>query len=375
MNKKRNYFILLIIFLIFLALFLGGFFPRLKIWSEIKAAAEQQAFIKVSVMTVTAQQQPIELILPSTTQAMHFTPIWARTNGYLSYFNVDIGDKVKEGQLLAEIDTPEVDRELLQAKADLESAMAKLDIARISAKRWRDLHQLNVLAVPQQEVDERTSTLQSAEGDVKAAEANVQRLEKVQGFNQIYAPFKGTIIERNIDIGSLITAGSNGTPQQLYKIAQMDLLRVFVNVPQYYYRSIKDGLETKIKIKEFPDQLFKGVVVRNAGALDPVARTLSTEIHIDNKEGRLMAGLYAEVIFSLVPEKPYCIIPTKALIIRNQAPQVAVLDEENRIKLVNVAIGRDYGKSIEIVSGLNEKDRIVTNPSPNILDGVQVDPT
>ncbi len=373
-GKKWNYFVPIIIFLIFLVLFLGGLFPRLGRWKEIKDEAENDSLIKVSVMTLTPLRQPIELILPSATQAMHFTPIWARTNGYLTRFLVDIGDKVKEGQLLAEIDTPEVDRELLQARADLESAKAKLDIASISAKRWTDLYQLNAQAVPHQEVDERMSTLHSAEGNVKAAEANVQRLEKVQGFNQIYAPFKGTVTERNIDVGSLITAGSNGNPQQLFTIAQMDPLRVFVNVPQSYYRMIKDGLETKIRIQEFNNQFFKGTVVRNAGALDPIARTLSTEIHIDNKDGRLMAGLYAEVIFSLIPEASYFIVPTKSLIIRNQAPQAAILDKENRIKLVSVTIGRDYGKSIEIVSGLNEEDRLITNPSPSIVEGVQVDP-
>lgn len=374
-SKKWRHLVPFIILLLLLALFAAGLFPRLGVWREIETLAEQNIPIKVSTMTLTPLRQPIELVLPSATEAMHFTPIWARTNGYLTNYLVDIGDKVKEGQLLAEIDTPEVDRELLQARADLESAKAKLDIASISAKRWTDLYQLNAQAVPYQEVEERTSTLQSAEGAVKAAEANVQRLEKVQGFNQIYAPFNGTITERNIDIGSLITAGSNGNPQQLFKIAQVDPLRVFVNVPQFYYRTIKDGLETKIKIKEFPHQFFKGVVVRNAGALDPVARTLSTEIHIDNKDGLLVPGLYAEVIFSLVPQESYFVVPTKALIIRNQAPQAAILDNDNRIKLVDVAVGRDYGKSIEIISGLKENDRLVTNPSPNIIEGIQVDPS
>lgn len=374
-GKRWRYLVPFLILLLFLALFAGGLFPRLGRWREIETLARQNDPIKVSTMTLTPLRQPIELVLPSTTQAMHITPLWARTNGYLTNYLVDIGDKTKEGQLLAEIDTPEVDRELLQARADLESAKAKLNIASISAKRWTDLYQLNAQAVPHQEVDERMSTLHSAEGDVKAAEANVQRLEKIQGFNRIYAPFDGTIIERNIDVGSLITAGSNGNPQQLFKIAQVDPLRVFVNVPQFYYRTIKDGLETKIKVKEFPHQSFKGVVVRNAGALDPVARTLSTEIYIDNRDGQLVPGLYAEVIFSLVPEESYFVVPTKALIIRNQAPQAAILDKDNRIKLVDVVIGRDYGKSIEIVSGLNENERLVINPSPNIVEGVEVDPS
>lgn len=368
----KKYLVPIVVLLVFLLLFLGGILPRLSTWKKLKEEADDHRPISVNTITIKSEKTPVELVLPSTTQAMHATPIWARSNGYLNRFYVDIGDKVKAGELLAEIDTPEIDKELLQARADLLSASAKLDIAKISATRWNDLYALNAQAVPHQEVDERMSTLHSAEGDVKAAEANVQRLVKIQGFNRIVAPFKGTITERNIDNGSLITAGSSGTPQQLFSIAQMDILRVFVNVPQSYFRSIKNGLETKVRVSEFPGQFFKGTVVRNAGALDPVARTLSTEIHIDNHDGKLMAGLYAEVILSLIPDESYFIIPTRSLIIRNSAPKVAVLDADNRVHLADITIGRNYGKNIEVVAGLQENDRIVTNPSPRIREGVQV---
>lgn len=368
----KKYLVPIVVLLVFLLLFLGGILPRLSTWKKLKEEADDHRPISVNTITVKSEKTPVELVLPSTTQAMHATPIWARSNGYLNRFYVDIGDKVKAGELLAEIDTPEIDKELLQARADLLSASAKLDIAKISATRWNDLYALNAQAVPHQEVDERMSTLHAAEGDVKAAEANVQRLVKIQGFNRIVAPFKGTITERNIDNGSLITAGSSGTPQQLFSIAQMDILRVFVNVPQSYFRCIKNGLETKVRVSEFPGQFFKGTVVRNAGALDPVARTLSTEIHIDNHDGKLMAGLYAEVILSLIPDESYFIIPTRSLIIRNSAPKVAVLDADNRVHLADITIGRNYGKNIEVVAGLQENDRIVTNPSPRIREGVQI---
>lgn len=349
-----------------------GFVPRLAQWKKIEKIASDPKLPSVSIMEVKAETKPIDLVLPSTTDGIHITPIWARTDGYLSEFLVDIGDRVKSGQLLAVIDTPEVDKQLLQARADLQSAIAKLEIARITAQRWEKLYSSNPQAVPQQEVDERAATFHSAEADVKAFQENVDRLEKIKGFQKIYAPFDGTIIERNIDIGSLITAGSNGNPQQLFKIAQMDILRVFVNVPQSFFRLIKDGVTADVLIKEFPSRTFKGTVARTAGALDPIARTLLTEVHIDNTDHALMVGLYAEVHFSLIPDVAYFIIPTQALIIRTGEPKVAIIDDKNIVSMVPVTIGRDFGKTIEVTSGLNQNDKLITNPSERIKRDIKV---
>lgn len=371
-NKNVRPYLIGCIALLIITLFLIGLFPRLTQWKKIEKIADEEVVPTVSTMKAIADKNPIELVLPSITDAIHITPIWARTNGYLSAFLVDIGDIVEEGQLLAEIDTPEIDKELLQAKAQLAESLARLEIARISANRWQNLYKRNSEAVAYQEVDERASTLKSAEADVEAFLANVERLEKVQGFNKIYAPFQGTIIDRNIDIGSLISAGSNNNPQQLFKIAKMDVIRVFVNVPQYFYRLIVNGLQTEVTIREFPSQKFKGTVVRSAGALDPIARTLLTEVHIDNREGLLMAGLYAEVKFSLIPDTEYFIVPTKAVIIHNTGPEIAVLDGNDIVEIKRVKIGRDYGKTIEITSGIQENETLITNPNDKIKPGVRV---
>lgn len=374
MSEKRNQglYILGGVALALLILFLIGFVPRYFHWQELKKEADDDHLPSVTVMEVKADPNPIAFVLPSSIQAMHVTPIWARTNGYLIQFYADIGDHVEEGQLIANIDTPEIDAELLQAKADLESLQAKQEIARITADRWETLYKKNPEAIPRQEVDEKQATYVGAQADVLAGKANVERLEKLQGFKNIYAPFKGIIIERNIDTGSLITAGSSNRPQQLFKIAQTDIVRVFVNVPQYYFRKISDGVTADVTIREFPGRIFKGTVARNAEALDLIARTLLTEIHVDNHEGALLVGLYAEVKFSFIPDTTHFIIPTDAVIIRAGGPKVAVLNENNHVHLVPVTIGRDYGKTIQITEGLKQNDRIVTNPSDRIKEGVAV---
>lgn len=374
-NKKiRPFLVVGIAVLIAIAIVLG-LMPRLAQWKKIEQIAADPKLPSVTIMEVKAETKPTDLVLPSTTEGMHITPIWARTDGYLSEFLVDIGDNVKEGQLLAVIDTPEVDKQLLQARADLQSSIAKLEIARISAQRWEDLYTRNAQAVSRQEVDERNASLRSAQADVNAAQENVNRLEKIKGFQQIYAPFDGTIIQRNIDVGSLITAGSNGNPQQLFKIAQMNTIRVFVNVPQSYFRLIKEGVTTDVFVREFPSRTFKGTVARTAGALDPIARTLLTEIHIDNSDRALLVGLYAEVHFSLIPDVPYFIIPTQALVIHTGDPRVALVDDNGNVSLVTVTLGRDFGKTIEVTSGLKQNDKLIINPSERIKRTTKVQVT
>lgn len=371
-KKKFEIFILGSIAAVLISLFLIGFFPRLIHWEKLEKASNFTHPISVDLMTLEPSKKPIELILPSTTQALRITPIWARIDGYIKDFYVDIGDRVEEGQLMLDIDTPEIEQQLSQAKADLSMALAKLEIAKISASRWQDLFDANSEAVSPQEVDEKTSASQAVFSEVESAKANVQRLEKIYGFSRLYAPFKGIIIERNIDIGSLVTAGSQANYQQLFQIAKTDIIRVFVNVPQSYFRLIKVGGEADILIQEYPERIFKGTIARTSSSLDPLARTLLTEIHVDNKEGDLIVGLYAEVFFNLVSDSPYFIIPTTSLIIRDGPPQVAVIDDEGKVRLQTVKIGRDFGKTIEIISGLKEKEKIITNPTERIRNGVEI---
>ena len=367
---SKNIKIVSLIILIVIIAGLSSFIPRWFLWKEIKTTADGNDPLKVSILIAKPERQPISLTLPSTTSPMRFTPIWSRVDGYLNDFYVDIGDQVHENDPMATIETPELDKELLQAKADLLDAIAKLEIASISAKRWETLYQRNSEAVPKQEVDERNATLQSSQALVEASAANVQRLEKLQNFKNIIAPFSGIVTKRNIDRGSLITAGSAGNPQQLFVVSQIDVLRVFVDVPQPFFRLIKDGMETKVYIQEFADP-FQGTVARTSGALDQVSRTLLTEIHVQNKEGLLTSGLYANVTFSLTPTADYFIVPTKSVIIINDGPKVALLDKEETVQIVPIEIGRDWGKTIEITAGIKENDRIITNPGSKIRSGMR----
>lgn len=372
-NKNLRPYLIGSVIILIIALFLLGLFPRLALWKEITKTAEEKILPSVVVINAKSEKKPISLVLPSSTYAMRTTPIWARVDGYLENFFVDIGDRVEENQLLAVIDTPEIDKQVLQAKADLLRAQAQLEIAAISAHRWEELYHRNAEAVPKQEVDERAATLSSSQANVEAFQANLQRLEKLQAFKDIIAPFRGIITERDIDIGSLITSGSAGTnPLQLFVIQKIDVLRVFVNVPQYFFRLIKDGGTADVTIQEFPGKVFKGTIARTSGALDPIARTLLTEVHIDNKDYMLTTGLYAEVTFSLIPDEEYFIIPTNAVIIRSGDPKVAILDENDVAKIVPVTLGRDFGKTIEITSGLHENDRVVIDPNENVKTGTKV---
>lgn len=372
-KSHLRYYLIAFTVILLLVLFLAGFFPRYIQRKELNQAAAAENAIIVKTMQVKPDKKKLEIVLPSSLQANFITPIWARSDGYLLMWYFDIGDTVKQGQLLAEIDTPEVDKQYDQTKADLASAKARLEIARISAERWEDLYKHNPEAISVQEVDERRTTYESAKADVNSFDANMKRLEKLQGFKHIYAPFDGTIIERDIDIGSLITAGSNGNPQQLFRIAQTDILRVFVNVPQYAYRLIYYGQPVDVIVREFPNKVFKGVVVRTSKSLDPIARTLLTQVDIDNKNGELYPGLYAEVKFELVPDIVNFIVPTEAVIIRAGLPQVAVLDDKNVVHLKTVKIGLDMGSKMEIIDGLQENDTIVVNPTEKIKDGVHVE--
>lgn len=355
-----------------LLLFIWGWIPRVLNQERIDAIAEADPPPQVVLLKITPNTKAIELILPSSAQAWHITPIWARVNGYLIRFLVDIGDVVKEGDLLAEIDTPETDQALAQAEADLQNSIVERDIAKITSDRWQGLWERNREAVSKQEVDQYSANFKSAEALVIANERNVDKLKYQQQFKFIYAPFDGIIIQRSIDVGSLIYGNVNETPQQLFQIAQTKTIRFFVDVPQTYFRQIKDGVEAEVMVDQFPGKVFKGIVTRYAKALDPAARTMTTEVDVENPDGLLYTGLYSKVKFLIRPDNVNFIIPTTAVIIRSGFPHVAVVDANDVVHLKQVQIGRDYGKQMEITNGLQEGDRIVKIPSDRIVEGVKV---
>jgi len=332
-------------------------------WRHMRAHNEQEQFAKetnqLAVNVIDAQRdlKPKELILPGTFQAIKQTTIYPRSNGYVESWKVDIGDNVQAGQLLAEIATPEVDQQLAQARAQEE-------IAKVTADRWRDLVQKNV--VSKQEYDQN-------EKAYEAAKANLQQLQKIQGFQQIVAPFAGKIAARNIDVGTLVTAGTGNSGTPLFSIVQSDVLRVYVFAPQENAPSIREGLAAKIILQEYPGQEFDGKVTRTAGALDPQSRTMQVEVQVPNYDGRLYAGMYGQVKFLLTNENAPIVVPANAFVFRKEGAQVATIENEDRIHWQNIRVGRDFGDRIEVLDGLKENTKVVMNPTDDLREGVQVE--
>ncbi len=357
--------------IVLIILFLFSFLPRLIHTLTLDGKAAKKSYPLATIVQVQPDDKPIEFKLPSSTQANHITPIWARANGYLVDLCVDIGDVVKQGDLLAVLDTPDVDAQYIQALHDLDVARSNRDIAKITADRWQSIYECDSKAIAKEEVDEKVASYVSAEAFVAAQAANMEHYKDLMNFKYIIAPFDGVIIERNVDLGSLITAG-NGAPQQLFVIAESDIIRLFVNVPQYYFRLIHEGLEAAASIREFQGKSFTSKVARYAKALDPTARTMLTELHIDNKSGQLFPGLFAEATFRFTPDVAYFTVPQPAVIIRAGKPKIACLDAEDKVHMKTVEIGIDNGATLQIVAGLEANDRIITNPTEKIKEGVKV---
>src|SRR5216117_675673 len=332
------------------------------VWRNMRAHGEQENFaqrttqLEVNAATAQRDSKPKELILPGTFQAFNQTTIFPRSNGYVKSWKVDIGDNVQAGQLLAEIATPEVDQQLAQARAQEE-------ITKVTADRWRDLVQKNV--VSKQEYDQN-------EKAYEGARANLQQLEKIQGFQQILAPFAGKIAARNIDIGTLVTAGTGNSGTPLFSIVQSDVLRVYVFAPQENAPSIHEGLAAKIILQEYPGQEFDGKVTRTAGALDPQSRTMQVEVQVPNDERKLYAGMYGQVKFVLANENAPIVVPANTFVFRAQGPQVVTLTNENCIHWQNIHVGRDFGTQLEVLDGLAENTKVVINPTDDLHEGIQV---
>jgi RND family efflux transporter MFP subunit len=354
-------------------LMVAGGFALARRFTERGALAketERLAIPTVSVIKPDAEPAADQLILPAQLQAYVESAIYARTNGYLMRWNKDIGSKVKKGELLAEIDTPEVDQELSQAKAAQQQTVAQLQLAKSTAERWINLRKTD--SVSQQESDQQSSAYTQAMANNAAAEANVRRLQQLESFKHVYAPISGVITRRNTDVGALITAGSATTGKELFDVAQVDPLRVFVSVPQTNAPSIRAGLPAYIELREYPGQKFTGKVVRTADSIDPATRTLLTEIDVPNREGHLLPGSYAEVHFDVPVQMTRLSIPVNALLFRPEGPRVAVVGSDHKVHLKAINIGRDYGIKVEILGGLDPNDQIVVNPADSLDEGQEV---
>lgn len=362
------------------------FFPRFFILhvhdKKIAAIAAETNVPTVKVLKMHPRMQPIRIVLPSYLDAINTTPIWARVNGYLSNFLVDLGDKVTQGDLLAVISAPDVDAALKRAEGELASMIAKQEIAKITADRWTHLYEFNPESVSREEVDVKIADYEAAVANVEAAIGNVDYWKAMQGFENIYAPFNGIITSRTVDIGSLITLGSENDPseffmytqkQELFQIARTDTLRAFVDVPQSLFYLVKDGLEVEVTIWQYPEQKFHGIINRNTQSLNPKTRTLLTQVNIDNSAGKLMPGLYAEVKLEFQPQKKTFTIPVGALVVRNGPTYVCVV-KNNIVHYQEVKIGVDDGKTLQIIDGLKPNDTILITPTAQILDGMKVSP-
>lgn len=336
---------------------------------------QQNAVPTVAVVHPIAEKPDEELVLPGTLQAYVESPIYARTNGYLVRWYKDIGSKVTQGELLADIDTPEVDQELLQARAARQQVVAAMDLAKINADRYQSLRKTD--SVSQQEADTQSSGYEQAVANLGAADANVKRLQDLEGFKHVYAPFTGVLTRRTVDPGTLINAGNSGTSgstggKELFDIARTDPLRVYVSVPQAYAPAIKVGMQSEVTLQEFPGQKFTGTVVRTADAIDTTTRTLLTEVDVPNKDGKLLPGSFGEVHFKPHIDAQKVTVPVNAMLFRQEGAQVAVVGADGKVQLRHINIGRDYGTTLEVVGGVDVSDRIIVNPADSIEDGQQV---
>ena len=310
-----------------------------------------------------------EIALPGYTQAFIDTPVYARTSGYLKTWRFDIGSHVKKGDLLAEIETPEVDQQLRQARADLSTAQANLSLAVITATRNENL--LKTRSVSMQDRDNAAGALAADKAIVQSNEGNVARLEQLQSYEKVLAPFDGIITARDTDIGALIDAGANSPSKELFHLAAIDRLRIYVSVPERYARAAQPGATANITLDEFPGETFQGTLVRNANAIDLASRTLLLEVDIENPAGRLLPGAYTFVHLTLPTATQSVTLPSNALLFRQEGLQAAVV-RDGHAQLVAVTIGRDYGEKVEILSGLQTSDPVIADPSDSLISGTAV---
>ena len=372
---------LLMVGIVLLILLVAGTITLISRYSNERALAketERETIPTVAIVYPKTEKPDEELVLPGSLLAYEESPIYARTNGYLIRWYKDIGSRVKAGELLATIDTPEVDQELNQSKAAREQILAQLELAKISAERWQNLRKTD--SVSAQEADQQSSGYKQAQANLAAADANVRRLEQLEGFKKVYAPFSGVLTKRNVDPGALINdgtgaAGNSGLAtagHELFDIARVDPLRVYTSVPQAYAPYIRVGTSSTVTLQELPGQKFPAKVARTAEAIDPTTRTLLTEVDVPNKDGRLLPGSLGQVHFAVGSNVDKVTVPINALIFRSAGAQGAVVGSDSKVQLRNISIGRDYGNSLEILGGVSAGEQVVINPPDSLEEGQQV---
>ncbi len=347
----------------------SGVHSRLTAETRLRESAQASAIPYVDVVSPKASADADEIALPGSTSAFNDTPIYARTSGYVKHWYVDIGAHVKRGQLLATIETPELDQQLQQARADLENAEANLQLATTTAARWQ--HLLESDSVSHQETDQAVSDLHSKQALVNSSRANVERLGQLQAFERVIAPFDGVVTARNTDIGALVQAGDNSGPKELFHMAAIQTLRVYIAVPEIYAAFVKNGEQAKLTLDALPGEALTGTIVRNADAIDATSRTLNVEVDVPNPTGRLLPGAYAFVHLRVPPQSGSVTIPSNALLFRAEGLRVGVV-RNGHVELVPISIGQDYGSTVEVISGLSAPDTVIVNPSDSLANGAAV---
>lgn len=364
LRRVRRFLWILLIAAVVLAIW--GVISRVRGRDRVGEETARNAIPVVTVQKPSRTPPTHELILPGDVSAFIEAPIYARTNGYLKSWYTDIGTPVKKGQLLAEIETPEVDQQWRQSKADLATALANARIAAVTDVRWKGLLANN--AVSPQDADTRAATAQATKATADSAQANVGRLEELESFKRVVAPFDGVVTARNTDIGALINAGQSAG-SQLFRVADTTRLRVYVQVPEQFAPETKPGVAAQLRFNEHPGITYPATVTRTAQALDPNLRTLQVELLVDNSKGELFPGAYTEVHFELPGNTATLIVPATALVFRSAGLQVATIEQGNRVKLHKIEEGRDFGKTVEVLSGLAADADIILNPPDSIADG------
>lgn len=368
--NRRGRFVSIFALLLIVAVVVIGITTRNRESKELKTWTDDQAIPSVALVKPIKPSQGAVLVLPGRLEAWSRAAIFARVGGYLKSWKADIGAKVKAGQLLAEIDSPELDQQLLQAKADLVNAKANASLAATSAKRWQAM--LASDSVSKQEVDERNGDLAAKQAQVLAAQANVERLNATKGFERLIAPFDGVVTERATDVGALISAGSTTSGQQLFAVSDVSRLRVYVQVPQSYAALIKVGSAAQLVVPEYPKEQFKAFVIASADSVSAASGTTLVQMQVDNPAGRLLPGAYTSVHFDLPLQADVIRLPASALQFDEHGIRVATLDQNDHVQFKAVTIGRDFGDTVEIGSGLQANDRIIDTPPDGLSDNDQV---
>jgi RND family efflux transporter MFP subunit len=352
------------------ALLVSGMLSRVRAGNKLRTETNQSALLAVSVVSPKQTAAADEIILPGNVQPFITSPIYSRTNGYLKKWYFDIGARVKQGQLLAVIETPEVDQQLQQARSNLLTAQANLELASITKARYQGLLKSN--AVSQQDVDNAVGTYNANKAIVEADKATVEQYSALVSFEKIYAPFDGVITARNTDIGDLINSGSaGGVKTDLFHISQPGKLRVYVNVPEEYSQGIKVGMTADLSLAEFPGRKFQGKLVRTADDINVTTRTLLIEIDVDNPTGTLLTGSYAEVHLGVPTQASTFLVPVNTLLFRTEGLRVGIV-KDGKAVLSGVTPGHDFGDQIEIVAGLKAGDQVIVNPPDSLVSGQQV---